>query len=254
MRLLVSVRDAAEARAALAGGADVIDAKDPSAGALGAVGPAALAAIVAAVGRARPVSAALGDLGDDDPAILAARGEGYTRAGATFVKVGVGRVSGGAGASGVASLGERVASAGGALILAAYADAGENGWPSVDYVLTLACRLRVAGVLMDTADKEGPGLLDHVRPEELGRWVARAHDAGLLVALAGRLAPADLGRVRGLGADLVGVRGAACAGGREGRVERARVAALAELARAGGGAEPPLSLRDDRARAAARPG
>ena len=37
MRLLVSVSSAAEASAALAGGADVIDAKDPLAGALGAV-------------------------------------------------------------------------------------------------------------------------------------------------------------------------------------------------------------------------
>ena len=37
MRLLVSVASATEASAALAGGADVIDAKNPLAGALGAV-------------------------------------------------------------------------------------------------------------------------------------------------------------------------------------------------------------------------
>ena len=37
MHLLVSVRNAEEAAAALAGGADVIDAKDPAAGALGPV-------------------------------------------------------------------------------------------------------------------------------------------------------------------------------------------------------------------------
>ena len=42
MRLLVSVRSAAEARAALSGGADIIDAKEPSLGSLGAVGPLAL--------------------------------------------------------------------------------------------------------------------------------------------------------------------------------------------------------------------
>ena len=35
MRLLVSVRSAAEVRPALAGGADIIDAKEPSLGSLG---------------------------------------------------------------------------------------------------------------------------------------------------------------------------------------------------------------------------
>src|SRR5438445_443176 len=63
MQLLVSVRGPADARAALIGGADVIDAKDPRRGALGAVSPVALAAIRRAVGSARPVSAALGDAG-----------------------------------------------------------------------------------------------------------------------------------------------------------------------------------------------
>ena len=45
MRLLVSVRSAAEVAAALAGGADIIDAKEPSRGGLGAVDPEDLEAI-----------------------------------------------------------------------------------------------------------------------------------------------------------------------------------------------------------------
>ena len=53
MRLLVSVADAAEARAALAGGADIIDAKEPRHGALGAVAPDVLRAIRNAVGAER---------------------------------------------------------------------------------------------------------------------------------------------------------------------------------------------------------
>ncbi|MBK5187486.1 MAG: hypothetical protein JJD97_04525, partial [Gemmatimonadaceae bacterium] len=63
MRLLVSVRNAEEARTALAGGAEIIDAKEPSLGALGAVELGVLREIVQAVGRMRPVSAALGDAG-----------------------------------------------------------------------------------------------------------------------------------------------------------------------------------------------
>jgi len=60
MKLLVSVRDAIDASAALAGGADIIDAKEPASGALGAVDLATFQHIVAAVANARLVTAALG--------------------------------------------------------------------------------------------------------------------------------------------------------------------------------------------------
>jgi uncharacterized protein (UPF0264 family) len=82
------------------------------------------------------------------------------------------------------------------------------------------------GVLVDTADKAGPGLLGLLREDALAAWVAEAHAAGLLVALAGRLAAADLPVARALGADVAGVRGAACDGGRGGRVSPERVRAL----------------------------
>src|SRR2546430_16995385 len=72
MRLLVSIRGPVEARAAVAGGADVVDAKDPARGALGPVRLDRLAAIRRAVGAARPVSAALGDARDDAGAEAAA--------------------------------------------------------------------------------------------------------------------------------------------------------------------------------------
>ena len=53
MQLLVSVAGPAEARAALRGGADVIDAKDPRHGTLGPVPLHGLAAIGAAVNGGR---------------------------------------------------------------------------------------------------------------------------------------------------------------------------------------------------------
>src|SRR4030095_15181481 len=61
MRLLVSVASAADAVAALEGGASFIDAKTPAAGALGAVTLDVFHAIVDVVGARRPVTAALGD-------------------------------------------------------------------------------------------------------------------------------------------------------------------------------------------------
>src|SRR5207302_6104293 len=91
MRLLVSVRGSVEARAAVAGGADVIDAKDPARGPLGPVRRDRLAAIRRAVGAARPVSAALGDAGD--AAMVAAAASAAAAAGVAFVKLGFGGVT-----------------------------------------------------------------------------------------------------------------------------------------------------------------
>src|SRR2546428_6224759 len=45
-------------------------------------------------------------------------------------------------------------------------------------------------------------------------------------ALAGSLQGTDFATARELGADIVGIRGAACVGGRTGRIRRARVARL----------------------------
>src|SRR5437762_2236352 len=56
--------------------------------------------------------------------------------------------------------------------------------------------------------------------------------AALFACLAGSLRGADFALAGALGADLVGVRAAACVGGRTGRVSRRRVAALSALARA----------------------
>jgi len=86
MQLLVSVAGPREARAALAGGADIIDAKDPRTGALGAVRPQVLRAVRSAVGASRPVSAALGDAGPC--ALVERRARTAGSIGATFVKVG----------------------------------------------------------------------------------------------------------------------------------------------------------------------
>jgi hypothetical protein len=64
----------------------------------------------------------------------------------------------------------------------------------------------------------------------VGEWIAAAHAAGLSAGLAGSLRGADFSVARALGADLVGVRGAACIGGRSGRVSAVRVSGLSALA------------------------
>ena len=62
--LLVSVRSVAEAEIALAGGAAIIDVKEPSRGALGRADDTIIADIVRSVAGRAPVSAALGELID----------------------------------------------------------------------------------------------------------------------------------------------------------------------------------------------
>src|SRR5207249_3895488 len=86
MHLLISVAGPAEARAALRGGADVIDAKDPRRGALGPVPLHRLAAIRAAVAGARPLSAALGDAASEQG--LAGAVAAVVAIGVAFVKIG----------------------------------------------------------------------------------------------------------------------------------------------------------------------
>ena len=82
--LLISVRSADEARIALAGGADVIDVKEPSRGALGAATPFVWDEVREVVAGCRPVSVALGELLDDEIDELAA-----ATAGCEFAKIGL---------------------------------------------------------------------------------------------------------------------------------------------------------------------
>ncbi len=88
-------------------------------------------------------------------------------------------------------------------------------------------------MLLDTADKNGPGLRTLIDQRALRAWVSLAHERGLFVALAGKLDADDLAFVRDAGADVAGVRGAACDGGRTGRVSPDRVKHLCALCQAG---------------------
>jgi len=231
MQLLVSVASAAEASAALAGGADFIDAKDPLKGALGAVSEEILRDIHGAVGGVRPVTAALGDAADE--AEIEAAACVFAATGAAFVKVGfAGTISvpravaltmaavRGAAASGKGGCG---------VVAVAYADADRVASLAAGALVDVAARAGARGVLLDTADKAGPGLRGLVAPAALAKWVAEAQEGGLLVALAGRLTSDDLAFVRDAGADIAGVRGAACDGGRSGDVSPAKVRLLKTL-------------------------
>ncbi|HEY9515115.1 MAG TPA: (5-formylfuran-3-yl)methyl phosphate synthase [Gemmatimonadaceae bacterium] len=227
MRLLISVMDAAEARVALEGDADIIDVKDPTRGALGAADNAVLREVVAAVGDARSVSAALGDAADERAVEAAARAAASERL--AYVKVGFAGITDLTRVEALLSAavrGVRTVSAGSGVVAVAYADAERVGSISPMRLIEAAERALAIGVLLDTASKDGRGLFDLMDQGAVGRWVSAAHEAALTVALAGSLKIADLATVRALGADIAGVRGAACEGGRTGHISRERVEAL----------------------------
>jgi uncharacterized protein (UPF0264 family) len=113
-----------------------------------------------------------------------------------------------------------------ALVVVAYADYQAADAPSPDELIDVAVRMRAAGILLDTHDKDGSGLTALMTSRALGGFVTRAREHGLGVALAGRLTAGDIDRVCEAGPDILGFRGAACDGGRAGVVSAARVRAL----------------------------
>ena len=226
----MSVVDAAEARAAAAAGADIVDVKNPAEGSLGAPSPATIEAVRAAVPARLPVSAAIGDM-PNLPGTAALAALGAARSGAAFVKVGLWGVANEAEAVALLrAVREAIAGVPGAEVVAgAYADARRVA-PAPLAPELLPRVARAAGIkvcLLDTAIKDGRGLLDWLSPDELTSFVDDARAGGLEVALAGALRAEDLPVVCATGADIVGVRSAACAGGRRtGSLDPARVRAL----------------------------
>lgn len=231
MQLLVSVSNAAEARAAVQGGADIIDAKDPLVGALGAVRPEVMSRIRRAVDSSRLVTAALGDAGTSHDGIEQLACELVAR-GARLVKVGFAGVSDAARVEAIVTRLTRACASvhqASGVVAVAYADAQDSERIDERRLLSIAGRCGARGVLVDTADKCGPGLLDLWSIAALEAWVSEAHSCGLTAAVAGKLRLDDLTAVAETGADVAGVRGAACVGGRVGRVSSERVRALAAI-------------------------
>jgi (5-formylfuran-3-yl)methyl phosphate synthase len=215
MRLLLSVTDAHEARVAVEAGVDIVDVKNPAEGSLGAPAPGVIGHVREVVPPERPVSAAIGDL-PNLPGTAALAALGAARSGASYVKVGLWGTSTTDEAVAVLRAAREAVDGGAAVIAGVYADAGRvpGGSLPPGAVVSAARRARVGGCLLDTALKDGRGLFEWLTPEELAALVAEGHAAGLEMALAGALRAEDLSVVRTTGADIAGVRSAACRDGR----------------------------------------
>jgi (5-formylfuran-3-yl)methyl phosphate synthase len=222
-RLLISVRDAAEAEIALAGGADLIDVKEPARGPLGAADAATIRAIVAHVAGRASLSAALGELNAENR--LEESLSGHVRY-AKYGLAGCGRMSDWTirFRAAVALLPPGVTPVG-----VAYADWKAAGAPELREVLARASSLGCGAVLLDTFDKNNGPLGRHVSRVSLQRFIASARASGLACVVAGGLGRKEIAEILPLAPDYVGVRGAACTGGRTGRLDARRVAQIANL-------------------------
>jgi uncharacterized protein (UPF0264 family) len=231
--LLVSVRDAEEAGLAVAAGAAIIDVKEPNHGPLGRADAAVAAAVIAAVGGRAPVTLAGGELAAGPDQIVAHVAELIDRLAPSLpppiaVKAGPSGFSAAAWCDAFGRLRDDLPH-GVQAVAVAYADWRKAGSPAPDRIIAAAERNGARTVLIDTFDKDGPGFFEAVRPEMLATWNAAAAAAGLTLAVAGRLTPAGVAEAVGIGLRVVGVRSAACDGGRDGRVAAPRVRELVRL-------------------------
>lgn len=234
-RLLVSVRSAEEARTALAGGADILDVKEPSHGSLGRADPAVWQNVLGTAGGQVPVTLALGELAEQigQPTL-------HVPKGICMVKVGLAGSRGTPWQDAWRSLRDRLTChcfGGGDVpppgwAAVAYADWQRAAAPEPLEVARFAIEHRCAALLIDTWHKDGTTLLDWLSQDHIGRLSKPLRALGVLVALAGSLREEHIGRISSLRPDVIAVRGAACRRGqRDGTIDADAVARLAVLIR-----------------------
>ena len=232
MKLLVSVVSEREVAPALEGGADIIDVKNPAEGALGANFPH----IIREVRRITPaeidVSATVGDA-PNLPGTISLAGLGAAVCGVQYVKVGLYGTQ--TPQDSIFLLREvcravRAHDSSTQIIAAAYADAHKVGSLPPLTLPEVAAEAGADGCLLDTAVKGEGTLFSNLNDSRLHEFVARCRKAGLLCGLAGSLGAADIPHACEFEADLIGVRTAACRGGRVGGlVDSLKVRRLKEL-------------------------
>jgi uncharacterized protein (UPF0264 family) len=224
--LLVSVRSAAEVVAALDGGADIIDVKEPAKGALAPAEAEVVAAVLDAVDGRVPVSAALGEWSPN--AITEAHW--HLELPLQYVKWGL------AGYAHTPGWGEdlldtrRELPIGTEMVMVAYADWERAKSVPPAEVAKFAKRFRFKAFLLDTWGKDGKTLLDFMTAKEVAELVDGLKRVYTTVAVGGSLRPEQLKQLKGVVPDYFAVRTSACAASkRDGAIDATRVRKWKEL-------------------------
>ena len=218
--LLVSVRSADEVEAALAGGADVIDVKEPAKGPLAPAEAEVVAAVISKVKGRVPVSAALGEWSPN--AITDAHW--HLELKLNYVKWGL------AGYSPKPGWGEdlldtrRELPVGMEMVAVAYADWERAKSVPPAELAKFAKRFRFKAFLLDTWGKDGKTLLDFITPAEVAELTESLKRLSITVAVGGSLRPEHVKQLKTATPDYYAVRTSAWAAGkRDGVIDAARV-------------------------------
>ncbi len=212
LKLLISPMNEQEASAAIAGGADIIDVKNPNEGPLGANFPWVIRRIREITPKNIQVSCTLGEA-PKLPGFMSLAALGAASLGVDYIKVGL---SGFKTSQEAISLLKNVRRAAKEcnpnikIVAAGYADAERVGSIEPLLIPEIASKAQVAVAMLDTAIKDGQNLFNFLTTRQLEKFIDLSHKFGLEAALAGSLRKEDLQVVYRLGADIAGSRGAAC--------------------------------------------
>lgn len=241
MRLLVSVRDAEEARAALAGGADIIDAKEPALGPLAPVSRAMLQSICASVPVTVALSVALGDAQPLALEAVVASVAPLRRRVALYFKVAVISAAPDEAGDGIAAACRMLEGRADRprLVVARYVDQPSDA-TDLSRWIAVSAAAGARGLLVDTSRKDGPGLFGSVGAPSLAALREQASRHGIWLAVAGGVTITNLAQLAVVGPDVLGVRGAVCQGTRTDTLSAALVLQLRDaLARVSRSREAP---------------
>jgi uncharacterized protein (UPF0264 family) len=224
-----------EAEEAIAGGADIIDVKNPKEGALGANYPWVIKRIKEATPKNLKVSCTLGEVGNL-PGSVSLAALGAASLGVDYIKVGLYRIKAPEDAVFLLQTVSRAAKECNPKIkiaVAGYADAEKIEAIDPMLIPEIAHKARVEIAMIDTSIKDGKNLFDHMSKDQLRKFVDLAHAFGLEAALAGSLRKCDLPAIYDLDADVAGLRGAACTDSNRvtGQITRKLVSDLVEVVR-----------------------
>ncbi len=217
-QLLVSVRDAKEARLALESGVSWIDLKDPSRGALGTPDLKVAQQVADVLKEHTTISVALGELVDLELQHAVQLADSFPT-----LKIGLSNLKQGASfplheASKLRDLDQALRAKQASLVPVIYADWQSCNAPSPGEVTAVAVDLGCPFVLVDTFVKQGKRLLDHVTLTELRHWIQTLDSGGCRLILAGSIRLKDLSALKQLPIAAIGIRGGVCESRRDGAV------------------------------------
>lgn len=215
MKVLISPISLEEAASILDTGVDIIDVKNVKEGSLGAQFPWITKQVVdLTAGPGIKTSATLGDL-PFKPGTGALAAYAVASVGATYVKAGL---------YGCKTAHEafemmdavrkavRMVSDTADVVASGYADYRKFGGVPMLELVKGASDAQCDVVMVDTAIKDGANLFDVAPYSEIKDFVNAAKDAGMVVALAGSIKAEHADKLFDINPDLIGVRGAVCAG------------------------------------------